>query len=394
MRERAIARIRALVRVETLALALATLALVTVGAIDRAARERRASVDSYSSYDAASGGYRAAYELLAREGVRVERFERRPAFLDAGIATLVYAEPIAGDPRARIPTKNDLAALEAWLRDGGRLLFIGADEAAASANVAHLPHLARGRARGSARIDASLRARGVSRIAPLESLRYASPRAGTRILARAARGAYVLAYPYGRGEVVATIDRAIFSNARIATADRARLFVALATPRRAGIVAFDELPHGFETPERWWAIVPRPFLVGLAFALVVLLVAIAGAALRLGPPLVPIPRDDRGTADFVVALAALLARVGDVRGTLAEAEAATSRALARAYGLAATASGEEIAARLEGVEARVRYATLREIVRDGDAAEATLVRGVALAQRLRKDVSAYVRSRD
>lgn len=387
-------RVRSLVRVETALLAVALAILAGLGYVQSRAEDAPPKLDSYSSYDAASGGYRAAYELLEREGARVERFERRPAFLDSGIGTLVYAEPIAGDPRARAPSKGDIAALEAWVRDGGRLLYIGDDEAAARAGILHLPHLARQFARERAGIAPELRALGVARVVPPGSRRYAAPRGRTGLLVGDRHGAIVLAYSFGRGDVVATIDRALFSNAQIAAGDRARLFVALArSPRRTGVVAFDESPHGYATPERWWQIVPRPFLIALGVALGGLLVAIAGAAVRLGPPLVPAPRDDRGTADFVTALAALYERNGDMHATLRDAAAATSRTIVRATGLPAAASNDDIAARLADTPSHEVFATLRRLA-GGAADRATLVRGVALAQQLRKEFIAHGRSRN
>ena len=384
-------------RLELLALASAIVILVWVTVAQGGSGAPPSPLDSYSTYDAGSGGYRGFYDVLAREGLHVERFELRPAFLDSAIATLVYVEPRAGDPRAQTPTRADIDALEVWVRGGGSLLYIGSDDAAAAAGILGLPRVAHTRTLGGSResIAPLLRRLGVERIASLEAFRYAVVPRRIDVLAGDARGALVVRYPFGRGTVTAAIDRAAFSNAGIAVGDRARLAYALARPRDAvGIVAFDEVPHGYATPDRWWSIVPRPFAIALGLALVALLVAIAGAALRLGPALLPIPRDDRSTADFVDAVASLYERNAEVRGTLREAAASTTRALAHAHGLVATATNEEIAARIERDDLRASFVTMTHLASNGYPDAATLVRGIALAQRLRKDLTAHVGSRN
>ncbi|GAC1299302.1 MAG: hypothetical protein NVSMB19_03110 [Vulcanimicrobiaceae bacterium] len=391
--------LRSLLRAETALLALASALLIAVGIAGRSANDRPASLDSYSTYDAASGGYRAFYELLGRAGLHAERFERRPAFLDAGIATLVYVEPLGGDPRALTPTRADIAALETWVRGGGSLLYVGYDDAAAAAGILHLPRLARGAAARAGRngvVAPELRAAGISRIVASAAPRFAdAPRGRTRVLLGDRRGALVVTYAYGRGTVVAAVDRAVFTNARIATGDAARLAVELARPRRSGgVVAFDEMPHGYAVPERWWSIVPRPFAIALGIAGAALLVALAGAALRLGPPLVPAARDDRSTAEFLDAVATLFERRGERRGTLADAAASASHALARAHGLEATASNERIAARIERADLRASFLTLQRLATEGAADPASFVRGVALAQQLRKESTLHGRSRN
>lgn len=389
-----IERLRGLFRLESLALAFAVVLLVVVTFAQQRAGEPPPALDSYSTYDAGAGGYRALYEMLGRLGIRVERFEQPPAFLDSGIARLVYVEPIVNDPRARVPTRGDIGALEAWVRGGGSLLYIGFDDVAATEGILHLPRLAFSHGGARAYVAPELRALGVANFATNETLRYAS-RKNARVLLADARGALVLTYRFGRGTVTAAIDRSAFRNAALARGDRARLVFALARPADAGgVVAFDEVPHGFAVPQRWWSIVPRPFAIALALAVVVLFVAIAGAALRLGPPLVPAPRDDRSSADFVVAVASLYERNGDVRATLAQAAASTTRALARARGLGATATNDEIAARLASDEERTSFREMTRVAANGYPDSATLVRGVALAQKLRKDISAHDGSRN
>ena len=378
------AALRSLPRRETTLLVVAIALLVFVGvAFDRAAIPPD-RVDSFSSYDAATGGYRAAYEMLGRIGIPVERFERRPSFLDASIETLVYVDPLPFDATQIQPTKADLAALDAWVRGGGALLYIGYDDAAAKTGYLHLPPtVARAKRAHLSTFSPALRLAGVARITSAESHRFRAKNA--RVLVDDGRGALVVTYPFGRGRVTAVVDRTLFTNVGIATGDRARLFAGLARDARGGIVAFDEVPHGYTTPERWWNVVPRTFAYAVVFGCLVLLVAFAGAAVRLGPPLVPVARDDRTSGDFIDALAGLYERKAAVRETLRDVMHATTVALARRLGGDVRADAADVASALQSDRAREAFAELRALAAKAAATERDLVRGLALAHDLRKD---------
>jgi hypothetical protein len=79
---------------------------------------------THASADFGFGGYRAWYDVLAREGVDVRRFRRAHAALgEAGIDTLVVAFPAHGLPSTWHAA--DAAALRAWVARGGKLVDIG-----------------------------------------------------------------------------------------------------------------------------------------------------------------------------------------------------------------------------------------------------------------------------
>ena len=386
--------VRRLPVLETTLFVASVLVLVAVALLGRHRDAGSAVFDSYSTYDAAGGGYRAWYELMGREGVAVERFAQRPAFLDPSLDTLVWSEPLPFDPHQQQPTDADVAALEAWVRAGGHLLYIGHDDAAAKAGILHLPGTRASRARGGPSVARELQAAGVRNVASSAVLRWRLPKAPVRVLVSDTAGPLVLAYGFGRGRVVAVIDEALFANARLTLADRARLAYALAAPARpGGVVAFDEAVHGYAVPDHWWTIVPRPFAVALGIAVFVLLVAFAGAAVRLGPPVIPIQRADRSSAEFLSALASLLDRGGAAEKALADATASTTRAVARTLGVSEAASGDALAARLEPGELRASFERLLALAR-GHARTGDLIAGVALAARIRKDCSAHARARN
>ena len=98
-------------------LLVVALAVVALAALAAFRPEPGASTDTYATTDFRSGGTAAWYELLQREGVPGDRFERRPGELDGSIGTLIDAfgvDPVTGDVR----TPADEAALDAWVRAG------------------------------------------------------------------------------------------------------------------------------------------------------------------------------------------------------------------------------------------------------------------------------------
>jgi hypothetical protein len=219
--------------------------------------------DTFAATDYRSGGYAAWFMLMAREGVSVERYERRPANLDASIDTLVDAYPAFAVPSARGPA--DRAALAGWVHDGGRLVVLGAND----------------------------------------------PFAGNGPRLRGART------PYGRGEVVAVRNPYEFDNASIARGNNARTAYALARPRRTGgVVAFDEALHGTIVDRNWWNVIGAPQRVALGGIALAVVLALIGSALRLGPPIALRAVREPASDEFVAAVAALYARSGARRAAL------------------------------------------------------------------------------
>jgi hypothetical protein len=382
---------------ETIVVVLAAVALATFAVLEQQGAQNVSLVDTYSSYDAAGGGYRAFYELLQREGIRVQRFEERPGFLDPSVDTLVYAEPLDFDPRQIASSMNDARALEGWVRSGGRLLYFGFDDGAAKEKVLALPFSTT--ASGGARrpsLAAALQAAGVARVGAVAgSTRWRLPHGRARTLFDDGRGPVIVSYPFGRGAVTAVIDQRLFDNGNLALGDRARLAFALAMPRRAGgEVWFDETVHGYLQPEHWWSIVPLPFVVALGVAALALLVALAGAAVRLGPPIAPRPRDDRTSADFIDGLSSLFERGHALRKAMQDASNATARAVARTLGAGDDSSAEQIGERIENIQTRAEFRTMLQLAESGPADSANLVRTVALAQRLRKEFAPHGRQRN
>jgi len=350
---------------QTLAAAgvLALLALVAV----LTSRSERPTYDSYASTDYDAGGYRAWAALLDREGIATARFVLRPIELDDRIDTLVSAQPVPQltDPAAR--TAADVAALAAWVRRGGRLVYAGRNAArkAAETSALALPFFlpdvgTRGRLDGP---DAAL----VSRVAGLGTDRMLLVEHAGVALLFDGNGDIVVRYPLGHGEIVAVSDALPFANANLARADNARLAYLLARPRRpGGLVAFDDGIHGALIDRPWYRALPIPLRVGLALGAVALLLGLIGSSLRTGPALpLEAPREP-SSAEFLAALAALHERI-----------AARAQARDTLVAAALAAAGTSADDGVRGLTALLAAPT---------ATDAELLAGARRAHAIRKDI--------
>lgn len=315
---------------------------ITLLIVFGAAREERnmPNLDSYSSYDARSGGYRAWYELLQREGLNVARFERHWIFLDRSIATLICAVPLEHDQlvasAAGAPTGP--TALEAWVKDGGTVVTLG----------------------GFLSFEA-LRFHAVSH-----------DKFGSQGINEAS---------LGRGKIIYVKDEAAFTNGRIENRDAARLAYLLALSSRAGAVAFEETLHGHLIPEHWWQAAPRRLVAAIIGACVVLAVALLGATIRLGPPILPPQRREAASAEYLEAVASLYARADAKRKVLQDVTNSVRRAAARSEALKGG-----FADRIERADLSAALIELEELVAAPSLSERTFVQGVAKAQHLRTEL--------
>ncbi len=286
--------------------ALAVLALVAVSLLGDRTPKPQAS--TRASGDFSFGGYRAWYELLAREGVRAEEFRRHhDALADSGIDTLVVAFPEAPVPNLWDAAERD--ALRAWVRGGGHLVDIGLT-----------PAVDKNDSKGESVFIDSPRRRGGALRGPWSPLVAALPQRGTQRLvpAKGARvetllrddaGPLVVRYRYGRGEVVGVSDAALFENRAIGRGDAARLAVLVAQPHRpGGAVAFDESVRGDVVEKPWYRALTAPELLALALAALAGLLWLAYGIVSLGPPVrLRAPREPT-SAEFLDAVAALYER--------------------------------------------------------------------------------------
>jgi len=398
-------------RFPLLEVALVALIVVAMGFLIatsyRARQAALSSVDTYSSYDKSAGGYAAWYELLRREGLRVGRFERRPAYLDESIDTLVAApSTIELEVRAQRSGNTigqladvDYQSLHDWVMRGGHLLWVTDGEF--DARFLHMPDVAdvgprRDEAIALVPVPSTA---GVGRVDGTSRLRLPSKTslAAAPLVADHA-GAVVAHYAIGKGTVTVVTDQTLFTNARLSRADNARLAYDLATAGTGphGTVAFDEWLHGYNGGDTWWTILPVPIRAALAVVVLAVVLLAVGTALRFGPVAQPRRDEERTSAEYVTSMAALLARGRAGSKALRDLVAACARDVATALGMPESTSIRALHARLQlgGPDTATDASDLLELDRLQSyerPSNAELVRGAQLCARLRKEYTRYGR---
>lgn len=271
-----------------------------------------------SSADFRFGGYRAWYELLARERVQVTRFrEHHDALAASGAGALVFAFP---DQRASvwnagtgIPSVWDAGergALRAWIREGGRLIDVGVTPSTSRDDGRDEPLFLR-QTPGDAQAAlhgpwsgpvGALVARGTDRIG-------IKPHQGVQTLLADRAGVLVVRYRLGRGEVTAVASASLFENRVLDQAGNARLAYLVATPRTPQeTVAFDEAVRGDVVDRPWYTALDVPERIALAFAALAGLLWLLYGIVPLGPPVRLRPPREPTSEEFVDAVAALYGR--------------------------------------------------------------------------------------
>ncbi|HXW51272.1 MAG TPA: DUF4350 domain-containing protein [Candidatus Acidoferrales bacterium] len=368
--------------------------------------------DSFSSFDYQHGGYRAWFDMLHDEGVRVARMEQRPAYLNGSVSTLIVANnTFDAMLRAQIGesaglySEGDVAALVRWVQNGGRLIWL-VDQANSLGLVAselftpsetglELPAVVKSKSLKdtAATFAPSALTSGVSSVIGSGRLRVPfSQDPKFAPLVADASGSVVGWYPLGKGAIVLVTDESLFENGRLASADNARLAYNLATDglKPGDTVAFEEWSHGYQAGNTWWEILPRPFQIAFGVAALALLLALVGAAWRFGPA-IPLPaNDERTSSEYLTSVATLLERGDASRKAVRDLAQLALRAAARSVGLPDRAQATEIGARLRGTETGdQRAADLLALERIAGFERPTreeLVHAAQLSLAIRKDL--------
>jgi hypothetical protein len=409
-------------RAPELIIALVVLAaFVALGMFDFSSRQHEvATYDSFSSFDYQRGGYRAWFEMLHNEGLRVTRYERRPAYLNDSIGTLIIANNIfdaqlraeLGQPYS-VYSAVDLTALDKWVKNGGRLIWL-VDQATSLAlpagmssaaerlqehltqNSLGLPGVVKTTAQkdAAAPVAPSSVGAGVRSVLGLSRLRvpFGADPALTPLLADV-KGTVVGWYPHGKGSVTVVTDESLFENGRLNKADNARLAYNLAMfgLSRGQTIAFEEWSHGYQSGDTWWAILPPPFRFAFGIVSIALALLLFGATWRFGPALRLPENDERTSFEYLTSVASLLERGRATRKAVKDLAQLALRACARSVGLVDTATATSIAQRLRGSDAGDHRAAdlimLERIAGFEQPTSAELVRAAQIAISLRKELS-------
>jgi hypothetical protein len=291
-------------RTVDIALAIAAVLVLTVLIALRSSIEEQISVPS--TYDTGPHGYAAVYDLLAREGVRVTRFEEPLSQLFARKETLVVAGDFA--MLAFTTSKPEAAALDAWIRAGGTLAILGRVAPWRDTHFG-VPPLSSVRS-SVATAGCGLLLHGIAVAGDFTdgaAIRCTSSRA---VLLMVRGKAVALAYRRGKGEVIFATTPAVLDNEHLAQRDNARFAYALFAGSR---VAFDERVHGHVTGRTFWEVLPAPMRVAIIIACAAVLLAILGANLPFAPPHVEQSTGERDSSEYIASLARMLERGGAQR---------------------------------------------------------------------------------
>jgi hypothetical protein len=406
---------------------LIALALVTIfGLLGWFDYRRQANTietfDTFSSYDFQRGGYRAWYDLLNREGIRVTRYQRRPAYLNDSISTLVIANnefdaalrEEVGQPTG-IYAESDHAALRKWVSSGGRLVWLidqatGVSspdmpisftlrklrEGVGAKKILDLPGVTRNGPGKDAAIPIATSpfTDGVGALSGTSRLRMAfnANPSVTPLIADNA-GAVVGWYNIGKGAVVVVTDETLFENSRLNKADNARLAYNIAAQglRPGDTVAFEEWSHGYQSGDTWWTIMPHTLQAALGIAAGALLLLLIGATWRFGPAAQLFENNERTSEEYLVSMASLLDRGGARRKAIADLAQIALRTAARSVGMPEASPASLIATRLRGSEAGDRRAhdllTLERLSGFQQPSAAELVQAARLSRDIRKELT-------
>ena len=345
---------------------LIVLALLAAG---RETAVQRGGRSTYSTYDTGPSGYRALYETLRQAGLPIRRFERTLPLLDPDVGTLVISG-YEDDPGAKPLTHADADRLARFVNGGGRLVVLDDDFAgkrdvtpgvAVSHPVAARVALALTRGRFTA---------GVERVdAPIDAAFAFARWPGAVPLLANGRGVVAVAYPHGKGEVVAITAPALFGNAHLLRDDN--LAFAYDVLAGHGPAAFDEYVHGYDRDATFWQVLPPAVHAAAWIVAAIVVLALIGANVPFAPPIPPEPADARDSAAFVDAMAALMRRAR-AAGALTAAFAADAQR--RARGRATGPADADALAELERLSQM-------------PPSDADLLRAAVIGHRFRKEFS-------
>ncbi|HEV3157939.1 MAG TPA: DUF4350 domain-containing protein [Candidatus Baltobacteraceae bacterium] len=347
-------------RIFEILFALAGMVVLTVLNMSHSEHETQPSTP-FSSFDDGPEGYHAWYELLVKEGLDVSRFSQRAAFLDASTATLIVAEAPA---EFAVPVlESDVVALADWIREGGTLIVLG-------------------------NVSAFRRIADELKPSPMRSVSSMTLRtAGINHLDAASKSPSIRRAYAGRGAIIYLADARLLTNSRISRGDRARFAFWLAqTRRRTGNVAFDETPHGYLTAVHWWLLFPRTLVAAIVAGAIIVILAMVGAGIRFGPPIHPVQRRDPSSSEYIEAVASLFARADAAHKALTDALHSVARLIAKRVGLPDDVPIGILADRLARPELRAALLELENVSSIASPDAANLIRGIASARLLRKEI--------
>jgi len=335
-----------------------------------------------SVYDEGPGGAATLRRLIDALGVRTTTLEGdrfAPRIEDARVLFMLRPSELV--------TVEDVAAVRAYLRDGGTVvvahefeLFLQPLFEAFDVHLAQVASSSRTRLAGA--LFAAPPAHEIQ-TDPARELRLGT---GWDPIGTDGRAPVAALRTEGSGTLIVVGTVTPFLTDSLANADNARFAVALtaAAVATGGAVAFDEYHHGVHPAPSILAVVERTWPGrALLFALVVTFAYVALTGRRLGPPQPLDPRPPRSSLEYVRGFAGLVRRAGRQEIVRDHLRRELHAGLARAEGLdPATPFGHVVDRIRESSGSRADEAALLDAQLQHRLHEPDLVRTVARVARL------------
>src|SRR5882757_3414801 len=301
-----------------------------------------------STYSSGSGGARAAYLLLQDLHYKVSRWERSPTELpsDADNVVLIVADP------QETPTKEERAALENFVDDGGQVLFTGARIKAffPNANVTReIPTLEW--KTFSADLPSNYTS-GAEKIVLQSGATWQAPVASQLPLYGGQRSAVVVSWRIGGGRILWWAAATPLTNAGITREGNLNLFInamnsPVAADRSAVQIYWDEYFHGQRT-SLWSYLQKTPVAWGLAQVAILGVIVVLTFGRRSGPIVFPPVVSRLSPLEFVDTLGGLYERAGAEPAVVGFVYQRFRATLSRRLRLSANASDTELADAVQG----------------------------------------------
>ena len=330
-----------------------------------------------SVYDEGPGGAATLRRLIEAVGIGTVTLEGDRFAPRIETARVLFMLRVS-----ELVTVQDVAAVRAYLRDGGTVIVAHDFELLLQPLLESFDvHFAQGASSARTRLTGALfavpPAREITTIDGRE-LRLGS---GWDPIGTDDRGPTIAMRTEGTGTLIVVGTVAPFLSDNLGTADNARFAVALVASALAtgGLVAFDEYHHGVHPPPSILAVVERTWPGrALLFGMVVVFAYVALTGRRLGRPQPLDPRPPRSSLEYVRGFAGLVRRAGRQEIVRDRARRELHAGLARRQGLdPATPFADVIDHLREGSTGRADEAALLDVQLQQRLREPDLVRTVA-----------------
>lgn len=254
-----------------------------------------------SSYSTASGGAKAAYQLLAQSGYNVQRWERPLVDLPKGV-TVVLADPLEA------PTREERESLKNFLSQGGRIIATGMFSGTFLPENDSVPDPLLGMTwKKAPAVSPSAITRAAPEITIAPQARWPSYSPAYSLYGDGDE-MVVVKYPYGRGEVLWWAAATPLTNAGLKEPGNLEFFLASLGDSKS-LILWDEYIHGYRetlgssvanSPVKWLLL--QLALLGLA--------VLATFSRRSGPISVPTTDVRLSPLEFVQTLGGLYENAG------------------------------------------------------------------------------------